>query len=173
MTIYPAGESPFSICNAYRPPASNDENSFTGKISTEAFCPSKLSLPISNCVFLGDFNLELKDPPCCLAETNLAEWAHVHNLIDISDGDPTCIPPVNTAVDFEGRAIDLAMMDSSDVPRYSWEMIGSFSPDHAPILITIGWVEPPIQSVRSMPKYDFNNADWDRYRDGVRRRLAD
>ena len=68
----------------------------------------------------------------------MAEWTHVHHISAISDGDPTCIPPVNTAVDFEGRDIGIAMMDTSAVPSYRWGRIWSFSSDLAPILITLG-----------------------------------
>ena len=103
----------------------------------------------------------------------MAEWTHVHHLGEISDGEPTCIPPVHTAVDFEGRAIDLALLDTSSVPTHRRGEIGSVSSDQSPTFITLGGAFPLIHPERPMRKYDFNNADWDRYRDGVRRKLTE
>ena len=120
----PFGEVPFTICAVYRHPSSNGDDSFAGKIYTEAFFPSQLSPSITNCLVIGKFNLELKEPPSCLAETDLSEWAQVHHLRDIADGDPTCIPPVNTSVDLEGRAIDLSLLDVSSVPDCRWGGLG-------------------------------------------------
>ena len=96
LLAYPFGGSPFPICNVYRLPSTNEDSGFKGLLYTEAFCPSILEPPISNCVVMGDFNLELKDPPRCLEEANLSEWELVHNMSDITDGESTCAPPHNT-----------------------------------------------------------------------------
>ena len=71
------------------PPTTNEGSGFKGLLYSEAFTQSILELPISNCLVLGDFNLELKDPPSCLADANLSEWAFVRNLSDITEGEST------------------------------------------------------------------------------------
>ena len=86
LLVYPFGSTPFTISNAYRPPTTNEDSAYKGAVYSEAFRPPILSIPISNCLVMGDFNLELKDPPSCTAEANLSEWENVHNSSDISDG---------------------------------------------------------------------------------------
>ena len=51
--------------------------------------------------------------------------------------------------------------------------IGPFTSGRSTILITIGGVNPPLQHSGSIMRCDFNNADWGRYRDSVRRKLSD
>ena len=172
LVVYPFAGVTFAIRNLYRPPSTNADNIYRMSLYAESFSPSILSPPISNCLVLGDFNLELKDPPSCLADANLSEWDHVRNIRDITDGEGTCIPPHNTDDDFEPRAIDLALIDVDSVPNYGWGRIGAFSSDRAPILISLGGVSPPINEGRSTQRYDFANADWGKYRSELERKLG-
>ena len=53
-------------------------------------------------------------------------------------------------------------MDSA--PQFVWEGIGAFTSDHAPILIILGGVWPPVKAGRSPQRLDFENADWGKRR---------
>ena len=129
LTLYPSDRPSFDIVNVYRPPASNDNDSFAGGVFAPAFHPSRAQLPTEGCLVVGDFNLELAEPPTCDGEFNLGEWIHSSTLRDITDGDPTCLPPTNAAQQSTGRAIDLALLDPGAFDSRRWERLELLTSD--------------------------------------------
>ena len=134
----------------------------------QAFHPSCIPLQPIGCLVVCDFNLDQIDPPSCGGGFNIGEWANSSTHRDITDGDPTCLPHSNAALQSTGRAIDLALLDPGAFDSRRWGRLELLTIDHHHILITLGGPRIPRTVRTRVARFVYETAAWDAFAESVR-----
>ena len=121
-------------------------------------------------IVAGDFNAH--SPLWDKDSVTITSRRFVENIVDsslclLNDGSITRIPDI---INHRASALDLTFISPILVPHCSWgtqsDTLGS---DHLPIVITL--YDKPAQINKEkdiIPKYNYNNADWDKFHSYLR-----
>ena len=124
-------------------------------------------------VVAGDFNVSHRswDPVTAPDQgVILAQAIMDSNLNVLNDGSVTRIGYDRQ----RNSAIDLTLASPNLSLDATWETgDDNMQSDHLPILVTLGQVQPALAEVASSPKFDFDKADWDEFRNLLDRECED